>query len=162
MKAIYFHFCALGALRYMTQFVCRALNSFRKKFTRRPPLGWPFVVRMVSTFPGRCFLSPRFIHHFCGSSNHPFQPQTITLRRVPAEDAARQLLRGHSVSGDEDTTVVGIAYHISETGAADFICLVNLTSAFIISTKSQSHSGNNFPCRYRCRRRRKLSHFPPK
>ena len=67
-------------------------------------------------------------------------PQTITLRRVPAEDAARQLLRGSSVSGDEDTTVVGIAYHVSETGAADFICLANLTSAFIISFDPKSNS----------------------
>ena len=70
--------------------------------------------------------------------SNPRYPQTITLRRVPAEDAARQLLRGYSISGDEDTTVVGIAYHISETGAADFICLANLTSAFIISFDKKS------------------------
>jgi hypothetical protein len=68
-------------------------------------------------------------------------PRTITLRRVSPDDAAFHLSQSTAVSDSAETISIGIAYHISQTGKVDFICLSNLTQAFIVSLHSTARAG---------------------
>jgi len=68
-------------------------------------------------------------------------PRTIILRRVSPDDAAYHLSQSTAVSDSTETIPIGIAYHISQTGKVDFICLSNLTHAFIISLDSTARAG---------------------
>jgi hypothetical protein len=65
-------------------------------------------------------------------------PRNINLHRIPAEDAARQLIKRRS-SGQEDIVPIGISYHVDQTGAVDFFCLANLTDAYILRFDPKSN-----------------------
>ena len=70
-------------------------------------------------------------------------PRTIIVRHVSPDDAARQLTQSPTnISPGLDTIFIGISYHISDTGTADFICLASLTHAFILSVHPRTKSGS--------------------
>lgn len=65
-------------------------------------------------------------------------PRTINATRVSANEAAVQLLRRSTPYESEDIIPIGIAYHLSGTGHADYICLADPTEAFIVSFTSKA------------------------
>ena len=76
-------------------------------------------------------------------------PRSLTVQQVSAKDAARQFTKRLSEPGTEDIVPVGIAYHVSSTGEADFMCLAQSNAAdvlFISLRKSKFDSIAGFLC----------------
>jgi len=75
--------------------------------------------------------------------------RSLTVEQVSAKDAARHFTKRLSEPGTADMVSVGIAYHVSSTGEADFMCLAQSNAAnvlFISLRKSKFDSIAGFLC----------------